>query len=241
MSEWSTKRFWTLTQVVATDGGYGVSLDARAVRTPLRHPLVVPTRGLAELIAAEWEAQAVRVDPRTMPATRTANAAIDKVAPQRAEVVAMLAAYGGSDLLCYRAPGPAPLVARQAAGWDPLLDWAAQALDVRLAVGTGVMPVVQEATALARLAAHVDAMEPFALSAFHDLVSLSGSLVLALALSRGRIDAAGAWALSRLDEDWQAEQWGADDEATATAQLKMAAFLGASRFYELATASAPQG
>ncbi|NCO86491.1 MAG: ATPase [Rhodobacterales bacterium] len=240
MSEWQIKRFWTLAAPVPADGGFGIALDGRPVRTPLRQPLVVPTRGLADLIAAEWQAQEGRVDPRTMPATRTANAAIDKVAPQRAEVVAMLAAYGGSDLMCYRAPGPAALVARQAAGWDPLLDWAAQSLGARLAVGTGVVPVAQDAAALARLTAQVDAMEPFALSAFHDLVSLSGSLVLALAFARGRIDAAGAWALSRIDEDWQVEQWGADDEATATAALKMAAFLGASRFYDLATATTPQ-
>lgn len=233
MSEWRIKRFWTTAEVTQVPGGHAVTLDGKPVRTPLRHPLVVPTRGFAELVAAEWQAQEGQVDPRRMPATRTANAAIDKVASQRAEVAALVAAYGASDLLCYRAPDPATLIARQAAGWDPLLDWAAQTLGARLRIGTGVMPVAQDAAALDRLAAPVHAMEPFALSAFHDMVSLSGSLVIAIAVAGGRIDAATGWKLSRIDEDWQVEQWGADDDATATAALKCDAFLGASHIFRL--------
>lgn len=231
MTEWKQKRFWTEVSVVPAPGGHAVELDGRAVRTPAKAPLVLPTRALAEDVAAEWRAQEGRVDPQTMPATRTANSAIDKVRPQQAEVVAALAAYGAHDLLCYRAATPPELVARQAAGWDPLLDWAARDLGAPLAVTTGVLPVAQDPQVLERLAARVARFGPFALAGFHDLVMLSGSLILALAVTEGRLPAEEAWALSRIDEDWQAELWGSDEEAAAVAEAKRAAFLDAARFH----------
>ncbi|EYD73445.1 ATP12 family chaperone protein [Limimaricola hongkongensis] len=233
MSDWKAKRFWKAASAAPAEGGWQVLLDGRPVRTPAKAALVLPTRALAEAVAAEWQAQEERIDPGAMPATRTANSAIDKVTATRAEVAGMLAAYGGSDMLCYRAEGPAELVARQAAEWDPLLDWAATRFDARLAVTAGIMPVAQDAAALERLGAPVHAMEPFALSAFHDLVALSGSLVLAFAVTEGRLDPQEAWRLSRLDEEWQIEQWGVDDEAEALAQRKRAAFLDAARFWTL--------
>ena len=233
MSGWAAKRFWSGARAEACDDGFTVHLDARPVRTPAKAPLVLPTLALAEAVAAEWEAQSGLVNPATMPFTRTANSAIDKVAPQFDEVVAIVAAYGGTDLLCYRAPGPEPLVARQAASWDPLLDWAATALEAPLRATSGVMHCAQPPASLAALTARVAALTPFQIAAFHDLVALSGSLVLALATTAGRLDAEAAWRLSRIDEDWQAELWGVDDEAAELAALKHAAFAQAYRFFEL--------
>ncbi|MGR3463792.1 MAG: ATP12 family chaperone protein [Limimaricola soesokkakensis] len=233
MSEWKAKRFWKEAGIAPAEGGWQVLLDSRPVRTPAKAALVLPTQALARAVAAEWQAQEERIDPRSMPVTRTSNSAIDKVALQRAEVAEMLAAYGGSDLLCYRALGPAELVARQAVEWDPLLDWAKERYGAGLSTVSGVMPVAQDAAALERLSAPVREMEPFALAAFHDLVALSGSLVLALAVIEERLEAEEAWRLSRLDEEWQIEQWGADEEAEAMAQVKRTAFLDAASFWRL--------
>lgn len=233
MSGWTAKRFWQAAQAEPCDGGFTVRLDGRGVKTPAKAPLVVPTLAMAKAIAAEWDAQTGVVQPETMPVTRAANSAIDKIVPQRAEVVALLAAYGASDLLCYRAVGPEALAERQAAAWDPLLDWAAESFGARLAVTRGVMPVAQEPEAVARLEAEVAGLSVFRLAGFHDLVAISGSLVLALAVIRGRIDVAEAWTLSRIDEAWQVEQWGEDEEAAAMEAVKRVAFEGASRFYAL--------
>ena len=208
-------------------------LDARPVRTPLKTPLILPTLALAEAVAAEWQAQEGKIDPESMPFTRTANSALDKVAPQFEAVAAMLAAYGESDLLCYRAEGPEDLVARQAEAWDPLLVWAAEELDAPLAITFGVMPVEQCRDSINRLAELVREQSAFQLAAFHDLVAVSGSLVLALAVTRKRLTAEAAWDLSRIDENWQIALWGEDEEAAEVAVRKHAAFLQADRFYGL--------
>jgi chaperone required for assembly of F1-ATPase len=239
MTGWVQKRFWRRAAAVASEGGHAIALDGRRARTPGKAALILPTRALADLVAAEWDAQGEVVDPRSMPATRMANAAIDRVTHRREEVAAALAAYGASDLLCYRADGPAALVARQAAAWDPQLAWAERALGARLAVTTGVMAVPQDPVVLARLSAQVLAFDPFRLSAFHELVVLSGSLVLAFAVVHGALDPATAWNLSRIDEDWQAEQWGRDAEAEAAAAFRRAEFLGAARFFRLCEAAEP--
>lgn len=233
MSVWAARRFWTTALAVPVEGGFTVHLDARPVRTPLKMPLVLPTLALAKAVAAEWQAQESSVNPETMPYTRSANSAIDKVQPQFAAVADMLAEYGGSDLLCYRAEGPAALAARQAQGWDPLLDWARDDLGAPLRQATGVMHVAQPEASLAALRHHVHAMSPFQLAAFHDLVAISGSLVLALAVARGRITADEAWTLSRVDEDWQISLWGEDEEAAEVAARKREALLQADRFYTL--------
>ena len=231
MSDWQPKRFWKKAQAEACDEGFTVLLDGRPVRTPAKAPLAVPTRAMAEAIAGEWDAQEKVIDPRTMPVTRGANAAIDKVRTQRDEVIAMLAEYGDSDLLCYRAAGPEGLIQKQAEAWDPMLDWAAETLGVRLAVGEGVMHVVQSPKALGKLRDEVDAFDEFALAAVHDLISLSGSLILALGVTREAIPVEEAWLLSRIDEHWQISQWGEDDEATAAEMIKRQAFEDAARFY----------
>lgn len=239
MADWAMKRFWTAVSVEPLPGGYGILLDARPVNTPVRNRLVVPTQGLADLIAAEWDAQQGRVDPRRMPATRAANSALEKVTPQRAEVADLIAAYGDSDYLCYRASGPEALIDRQAAALNPVLDWAATTLGVRLVTGPGVVPIAQDPAALATLRHKVHGFDAFPLTGFHDLVSLSGSLILGFAVTLRHLTPQQAWDLSRLDEDWQAEQWGVDDEATAHAALKCAAFLDAARFLALSLQADP--
>lgn len=233
MSGWKAKRFWTEARAEPCEGGFTVRLDGRPVKTPAKVPLVVPTLAMAQAIAAEWDAQQREVKPATMPVTRAANSAIDKIVPQRDEVVRIVAAYGASDLLCYRATAPEALQARQAEAWDAILDWAGAAMGARLAVTQGVIPVDQPAAAVAALSARVAALSPFQLAAFHDLVAISGSLVLALAVIDGRLDAEEAWRLSRIDEAWQTEQWGADEEAAAAEAARHVAFAEASRFFHL--------
>ncbi len=238
MSEWSARRVWTTASVVPQDGAYTVLLDGRPIRTPAKRPLLLPTPALGEAVADEWRNQGERVDPGTMPFTRSANAAIDKVAIQHAAVAEALSRYAETDLLCYRAPQPEGLAARQTQIWDPLLAWAAEELDARLEPVDGVMPRAQEPATLARLADRVAAMPPFPLTGFHDLVMLSGSLVLAFAVTEERLAAEAAWLASRLDEAWQAEQWGHDEEAEAMAEARRRAFMHAERFHRLSTSPA---
>ncbi|WP_292285084.1 ATP12 family chaperone protein [Marivita sp.] len=233
MSEWAPKRFWTDATTTQTEDGYGVLLDGRPVRTPAKALLVVPSHAIAERIAAEFAAQEDRIDPVTMPFTRTANAAIDKVSLQRAEVADMIAEYGDSDLLCYRADAPDELVARQETQWTPLLDWAAETLNARLEPRVGVMHEPQDATALSELRRRVHDLSAFQLTAFSDLVSISGSLVIGFAAKEGLHRAEDLWTISQLDEIWQAEQWGTDEEAQEMALLKQAAFLHADVFLRL--------
>jgi chaperone required for assembly of F1-ATPase len=234
MSDWKPKRFWKEAAVIAAEGGgYTVALDGRPVRTPAKAPLVLPTRALAEAMAAEWDAQEGAVRPETMPITRTANSAIDKVSVQLDEVAGLLAAYGETDLICYRAAAPEALVRRQQEAWDPMLDWAETALDARLKAVAGVIPVQQDSAALERLSARVRAFDPFQLAAFHDLVTLTGSLVLAFSAAETVHDPETIWALSQVDEAWQADQWGPDEEAAKHTALKKQAFIDATRFFSL--------
>lgn len=230
---WAVRRFWDRAGVVETAAGFGVALDGRPLRTPAKAALTLPSRALAEAIAAEWDAQQGQVDPLAMPLTRAANSAIDKVTPMFAAVVDEVARYGGTDLLCYRATEPPALAARQAEAWDGLLDWAAAALGARLAVTRGVIPVAQPEAALAALRRRVATADAFGLTALHDLVAISGSLVIGLAVAAGRIAPDQGWSLSRIDEDWQAGLWGRDDEAERIAGLKRADFLAAARLWTL--------
>lgn len=233
MSDWKPKRFWTESAVVETEGGFTVELDGRRVKTPAKAALVLPTRAMAEQVAAEWDAQEKEVDPTKMPFTRSANAAIDKVRHQHAEVADMLADYGDSDLLCYRATHPQELQERQAEQWNPALDWAAEDLSARLLPVAGVLHQPQSEKALTTLKLRVHQLNDFQLAAFHDLVSLSGSLILGFATALNWRDVEEIWQISRLDEIWQIEQWGHDDEAFDVAETKRAAFLHAKRFFDL--------
>ncbi|WP_199260165.1 ATP12 family chaperone protein [Paracoccus binzhouensis] len=233
MSEWKARRFWTTASARRAGDGWEVVLDERPLRTPGKSPLILPTEALATAIAAEWDAQQQVIDPNRMPLTRAANSAIEKVVPQCAEVARMLGDYGGTDLLSYRADAPEALVRAQAEGWDPLIDWAATELRAPLRITHGVIPVPQDPAVLLKLHAEIAALDPFGLTALHDLVTLPGSLILGLAVIRGRIDAETAHALSRIDEEFQAERWGRDAEADEAAAGRLAAMRDSERFWLL--------
>ncbi|WP_298858242.1 ATP12 family protein [uncultured Sulfitobacter sp.] len=234
MSEWKAKRFWKAASVVEVEGLFAIELDGRGVKTPAKQAMRVPTHAMAAAIAQEWDAQIDIINPNTMPVTKTANAAIDKVTVQHAEVAEMLAAYGDSDLLCYRADAPEELVERQNQYWNPMLEWAADALGARLEPRTGVIHAPQDPLAVDALTWRTHALDAFELAAFHDLVSLSGSLVLGFAATLDARPAEELWTISRLDELWQEEQWGKDEDATALALIKRDAFLHAKRMFDLA-------
>ncbi|WP_106639546.1 ATP12 family chaperone protein [Allosphingosinicella vermicomposti] len=227
------KRFYKDVAVRAGAEGHEIVLDGRPVRTPAREPLLLPTLALAEAVAAEWEGQGDQVDPRTMPLTGLANAAIDRVAKDRAAFAAGLARYGEGDLLCYRAEGPDSLIARQDAAWTPLLDWARRRFDVDFTLICGIMHNAQPDGTVERLSAAVDSRNPFELAGLSPLVTISGSLVIALALAEGAADLDTAWAAASLDEAWQAEQWGEDAEARAALDARRHDFEAAHRFLTL--------
>lgn len=236
------KRFYKNVETApAADGGWTVTLDGKPIRTPRKTPFRAPTAAMAAAAAAEWAAQKDQVDPALMPVTRGVNSALDRAIPEFDGVVEMIAAYGESDLLSYRAEGPEALVARQAAAWDPLLAKAEAVYGARLAVTAGIVHVSQDAAALARLKDAVADFDPFALTGLYDLVALSGSLVIGLLTARGDLSAAEGWGLSRVDEIWQAEQWGDDDDALRLAVRKAQEFAEAARFIELARADADEG
>lgn len=213
--------------------GRRILLDGRPVKTPGRNDLAPPTASLAEAIADEWNAQGESIDPRAMPLTGLANAAIDRVAPDPAAFASGLAAYGESDLLYYRAEGPAALAARQAELWDPILAWAQQRYDAVFELATGVIHMAQPPETVERLRAAVAARDPFALAGLSPLVTVSGSLLIALAVAEGAIGLEEAWAAGTLDERWQAEQWGEDAEATAALAGRRRDFAAAARFLAL--------
>jgi chaperone required for assembly of F1-ATPase len=215
------------------EGGWGIALDGRPLRTPATRALVVPNAALAEAIAAEWNAQQEDIRPVTMPLTRLAATAIDHTSAQRDQVIAETAKYAETDLVCYRAQHPPALVARQQAEWQPLIDWAMLRYDASLAVTSGIVPRRQSPAALKAFATAVAAQDDFRLTALHAMTAACGSLVIALALMEGRLDAAAAFAVSQLDETFQIEAWGEDVEAAARRQALMADIAAAARFVEL--------
>jgi len=219
------KRFWDDVCVVETEGGFTVTLDNRPLKTPMKRPLIVPSKGLAANIAAEWRAIEGKVDPSTLPYTQFAHAGLDQAVDERAEIAAKIALYGETDLLCYRAEAPQALVKRQEKAWNPLLQWCADTLAAPLKPTAGIVHVAQPEASLKALAAHVQPFHGFQLKALYDWVTISGSLILGLAVAKKRLTAAEGWALSRLDETWQEEQWGVDDEAQKLAASKRDTFL----------------
>ena len=229
----AVKKFYDAAEAVAVAAGFGIELDGKPVLTPARGMLAVPTRALADAIAAEWNAQGERIDPRALPLTGLAYAAIDRVAPDRNAFAAGLAVYGASDLLCYRAEHPAPLVERQAALWDPILSWARRRYDVDFEQACGIVPTPQPPATLGRLSHAVHAFSDFELAAMRPLVTISGSLLIALALAERAIGADAAWAAATLDEQWQAEKWGEDPEAAKALAARRAEFEAACRFLAL--------
>jgi len=208
-------------------------LDERPARTPGGAALVLPVRALARALAAEWRAQDTHIRPDSMPLTRFANTAIDRVATRRDAVIDELAGYAETDLLCYRVAFPVALVRRQEEAWQPLLDWAAAQCGATLRVTHTATPVAQDADAVAALRAAIAAHEDFALAALHGLCACSGSVVLALAVAAGAIDARAAANASLLEESWQAENWGEEDEAAARRIAIRAEIAAAARFLSL--------
>ncbi len=207
------RRFYKTVRVEAGEGGFGIRLDERGVRTPARSLLALPTQALARLLAAEWEAQGERIAMASMPATRLAFTAADRVRAARTEVCAEIARYAGSDVLCYFAEAPRRLEERQIQAWGPLLEWADEALGVHLVRTVGIAHVTQPRETLERVAALAGELDDFTLAGLAHATALFGSAVLALALQRDKLGGPLALDLSRLDEIYQAEVWGADAEA----------------------------
>lgn len=231
------KRFWREASAQPVEGGgWGVALDGRPLRTPARARLAVPTEALARAIAGEWAAVGQEVRPAAMPLTGLANAALDRAGP---ELAGQLAAFGESDLLCYRADRPSDLVARQAAAWDPPLAWARTRFDIGFVLATGVMHAPQPPATVERLRAAVAALDPFHLAGLHPVVTVSGSLVLGLALHEGAMDAEAAWQAGALDELWQAERWGEDELAARSRAARRASLMAGARFLALLDGRTP--
>jgi chaperone required for assembly of F1-ATPase len=209
------KRVYREVRVAPAGGGWSILLDARTLQTPARAPLLLPRRRLTEAVAAEWDAQAEKIVPASMPLMQLAATAIDRTGPQRGQVLRDIVGYAETDLVCYRADRPPELVARQSAAWQPLVDWLTLRFDAPLLVTTGIVPKAQPAGALAALRAAVEPLDAFWLTALHSATTACGSVAIALALAERRLDAEGAWQASQLDETFQIEQWGEDAEAAA--------------------------
>lgn len=227
------KRFWTEARPVEAPDGWSVELDGKPVRTPARRTCVLPSLPMAERVAAEWNAQDGDIAPLSMPMTRAAATCLDRVAPEQHAVCEIIAGYGGTDLVCYRAAHPDALVARQREGWDQILDWARDALDVPLNVGAGVMHIAQPPQSMARLAGHVARLDAWELTALSELVTISGSLVLGLAVGHRHLDPEDAWVRSQIDEQWNIDQWGEDADAAEKAARRKADFLHAAEVWRL--------
>lgn len=210
------KRFYTDVSVAEVDGAYHIHLDGRGVKTPAKRPLAAGTAALADVLKAEWEAQAENIDPATMPVTRLMNTAIDGIADDPQAVFEDILRYSSNDLLCYRAGEPVELVARQAERWDPLIDWAANVLGARFILIEGVIHQEQPREAIAAFAVTLRKYDNATdLACLHTMTTLSGSAILALAFAEGLLSLEEMWALAHLDEDWTIEHWGTDEEAEA--------------------------
>lgn len=224
------KRFY---KEVSVTPALGIMLDERLVRTPGKLPLILPNEQLAEAVALEWRAQGEDILPQSMKFTGLANAAIERVAPDTAAFAKGLAVYAETELLCYRADGTSELVTRQENEWGPILDWARQRYDVSFTVVTGIMHQAQPEETLAQLGKATAAYDAFALAALSPIVTISGSLAIALAVAEAAITPEAAFDAAHLDELWQAEQWGEDDFALDARAAHRADFLAACDFLRL--------
>ena len=227
------KRFYNKAATIPAAGGYGITLDGRLVKTPGKHDLIVPSLALAGAVAAEWDAQQGEIRRERMPLTRLAGTTIDRNSTQREAVVRQVAHYAGTDLVCYRATHPPALAARQQAVWQPLIDWAVEHYDAPLTVTTGVIPASQPAESLAAFTAVVAGHDDFSLTALHAATTACASLVIALALLEGHLDAAAAFAASQLDESFQIEAWGEDKEQAERRAALAAELAAAAQFISL--------
>lgn len=227
------KRFWTSATLVESNGRWGISLDGRALTTPARATLSLPNRALGEEIAAEWNQCGDELDPSAMPLTGLANAAVDHVTPDPDRFAADIARYAEGDLLCYRADVPPSLLAAQSASWNPLLEWARQRFKIDFALASGIIHIPQPATTVTKLRETVSILDPFHLTALAPIVTISGSLVAALALNERAFPVETLWNAVSLDDRWQLEKWGADAEAVAALDARRRDFLAAAHFLDL--------
>lgn len=225
------KRFYKEVTVTPENS---ILLDGKAVKTPGKRPLALPTRTLAEAIAEEWRGQGAHIDPATLLLTKLANTAIDRVGPDRARIIAEIVEFAGTDLVCYRAEGPAGLVDRESRQWDPVIAWALKSLDATLVVTAGVVHRKQPDRALAAIAAHVSALDSFTLAAFHNMMTLTGSTLIAAMTIVGDIAPDEGWRTAHAGEDFQIEQWGEDEEATQRRVRRRDEFMACARFASLA-------
>lgn len=227
------KRFWNDVTAEPEDAGWATRLDGRAVKTPARAGLLVPTQKLAEAIADEWRGVEDKIDPRAMPLTGLANAAIDRVAPDRQAFARSLSNYAEADLACYRAEGPRGLTERQEHQWDKLLGWARRRYDIDFVTTAGLMHVAQPPATVERLSHEVESLDPFRLAGLSPLVTVGGSLVAALAVLEKAIAPDEAWQAVSVDDRWQLEQWGADADAETALENRRRDYLAAARFLDL--------
>jgi chaperone required for assembly of F1-ATPase len=227
------RRFYKKVSVAGATGPYTVTLDERPLRTPLKRSFDLPTAALAQAVAAEWDAQTERIDPRTMPLTRLANTAIDRVAPDHGRIVGEIVDFAGSDLVCYRAEKPLELIERQAKVWQPVVDWARAALGADFLVTEGVVHVHQPVAALQATRNYLVLKSPWELTAIHNITTLTGSALIASMACDSAVLASEAWAAAHVDEDWQIEHWGCDEEARHRRNHRKREFDICLRFCEL--------
>ncbi len=235
------KRFYKEVGIHKAASGHAILLDGRAVKTPAKETLHLPSAALAQALAGEWQSQADVVQPSSMPLTQLACTAIDQTHPRHREILEETAAYGGNDLLCYRVERPEALRQRQQQHWQPLLDWAHLRFDAPLQVTSGILSVEQPSASLTALRQPLLDLDPFALTAFAQVVRISGSLVLGLALLKGELDADGTFERAELDETFQIEQWGEDAEASKRRALRLSDLRDAERFLLLLNDALPSG
>ena len=221
-------RFYTHAGVVESSDSFAITLDDKPIRTPSGRSLVAPTPEIADGIAAEWNAQKEFIDPLTMPLTRFANSVVDAVVDRVEAVTEDIAKYLGSDLLFYRAGHPDALVAREAASWDPVLSWAANAMGAHFILAEGIVHVRQPDAAITAARAALPA-NPWSVAALHVVTTLTGSALLAMALLHGVLNQDQVWAAAHVDEDWNTEQWGVDEEVAARRAARLVDFRAAVR------------
>jgi len=235
MNEWKIKRTWEAVEVQQNEAGFLVTLDDRPVVTPAKNLLLLPSNALATRVANEWKEQDNEIIPARMPFTRLSNSALDKVSVQFKEVADILSEFGETDLFYYRASSPAALIKKQTTAWDPFLDWLKNSMDVTVIVSSGVMFIEQDEDEMDKLKAPIYNMTPFQLAGFHEIVTISGSLIGAYAFIEKAFTVDQVWSASRIDEEWQVEQWGSDEEAMTTSEKKHHDFKIGCEFFELSS------
>ena len=235
MSEWTKKRFWRVVSIKLDDKlhGYKITLDEKILNTPCKRPIVMPTKKMADLVVSEWVSIKREINPEEMPYTRFVNSSIDKIEPQLNDIRKLLLEYGDCDLVCYRAESPQVLIDRQELAWGGIIEWAKKELNVHLKVFNGVIHSSQPIKSILELEKHIFELSVFQLCALHELVTISGSLILSLAVTKGFLSENTAWEASQVDEQWQTDQWGIDIDAQTVCEEKRASFFHAAQFFKV--------